>query len=82
MPGCKLRRPYLVVGARRIAVLPNIADIQRMRDQPRSDLIAEQAVQYVLVDRQRALREHRISQLLELLHDLVVQSWIVVIHPT
>ena len=46
---------------------------------PAPDLVAEQPLQQILVERQRALREHRVSQLLELLENLVIQARIVMV---
>ena len=34
MAGSKLRGPHLVVSAGRVAILPDIADVQRIVDQP------------------------------------------------
>src|SRR5262249_25854374 len=81
MPGGELRRPYLVVRAGRIAVLPDVLDLESMGESPAANLVPEQPFEQVLVERQRALREHRIPELLELLEDLVIQPRIVVIRP-
>ena len=51
-----------------------------MGDEPGAHFVSEEAVEHILVQRQRALREDRIAELLELLHDLVVQAGIVVIN--
>ena len=45
-----------------------------MRDHPGAHFVAEQALQHILIQRQRALREDRIAELLELFHDFVVQA--------
>jgi hypothetical protein len=42
MPRGELCRPHLMIGARRVAILPHVADIQRMRDESGAYLIAEQ----------------------------------------
>ena len=81
MPRGKLRRPYFVICAAGIRIFPSIADAQRMTDHPSAHLVAEQPLQHVIIQRQRVLGEDGIAQLLELLHDLVIQSRIVVIGP-
>src|SRR5215475_10339920 len=78
----KLSRPDLVVGTGGIAVLPDIADIERMRNHSSPNLVTEKTIEQIFVQRQRALREDRIAELLELLHDLVIQSGIMVINPS
>src|SRR6266496_388458 len=75
----ELCRPDLVVRARGICVLPDIADVERVLDAARADLFAEESVEQVLIERQEALREDRIAELLELVHDLVVDAGIMVI---
>jgi hypothetical protein len=48
-------------------------------DHPGADFFAEEPLQHVLIQRKSALREDRVTELLELLHDFVVQARIVVI---
>ena len=79
MPRRELRRPHLVVGAARVRVLPHVLDIERMLDGPALDILGEQPLHKVLVERQRALRENRVAELLEFFQDLVIQARIVVI---
>ena len=47
----KLRRPHFVIRAGGVAILPYVADIQRMRDQAGADLVAEQPFQKVFIQR-------------------------------
>src|ERR1700677_722674 len=51
-----------------------------MGDEPGAYFVAKQAIEYVLIDRKRALGENRIAELLEFLHDLVVQTRVMVIY--
>ena len=81
MSGGELCRPHLVVRARRVAVLPDVLDLQRAADRACPDLVPEQPFEKVLVERQGALREHRIAKLLEFLEDFVVQPGIVMVRP-
>ena len=81
MPRRELGRPDLVVRAGRITVLPDVGNIERMRDESRPHFVSEEPVENIVVDGQRALREDRVAQLLKLFHDLVVQAGIVVINP-
>jgi len=55
MTCCKLRGPHLVIGAGGVAVLPNVADIQRMGDQAGAHLFPEKTVEQILVEWQGAL---------------------------
>jgi hypothetical protein len=50
-----------VVRAAGVRVFPGIADVQRMTDHPGAHLVAEQALQHVLVEGQRVLREDGIT---------------------
>jgi len=81
MPRRKLRCPHLVVGAAGVRVLPGIADVQRVTDYPGAHFVAEETLQHVFIQRQRVLGKDGIAQLLELFHDLVIQSRIVVVRP-
>jgi hypothetical protein len=81
VPGGELGRPHLLVGIGRIAVLPDVLDLQRIADRARADLVAEQPLQQIGIHRQRALREDGIPELLKLFENLVVQPGIVVIRP-
>ncbi len=81
VPRGELGRPHLVVGARRVAVLPDILDFERVSDRAGSHLVAEQAFEKIRIERQRALREHRISELLEFIEDLVIEPGIVMVGP-
>src|SRR5579863_3506160 len=49
MPGCKLRRPDLMVGARGVTSLPYISDVKRMRNNTRANLFSKQTVQQVFI---------------------------------
>src|SRR5579864_4470637 len=75
----ELRSPNLVIGAARIRVLPGITNIQRTADHACANFFPKKAVQQILVQRKSVLREDRISKLLELVQDLMVESRIVVI---
>ena len=50
-----------------------------MRDDAGPDLLTKEPVQQVFIGRQQALGEDRISKLLELLHDFMVEAGIMVI---
>ena len=77
MAGRKLRGPHFVVGTGGVAVLPDIGDVERMRDHSGADFFSEEAVKQVFIERQRALGKNRVAELLEFLHDFVIQtgSW-------
>src|SRR5207248_2452134 len=75
----KFRRPYLVVRAGRVRILPNVRDIEWILDHAGAHFVSEQTVENIFIDWQRALREDRITELLELLHDLVVHSGVMVV---
>src|SRR5438876_801195 len=79
MPGRELRRPHFVIGARRVTVFPDILDLERAADRAGADFPAEQTLEQVLVEGQRALGEHGIPELLELLENLVIQPRIVMV---
>src|SRR5205085_3877726 len=53
MPGRKLCRPYLVIRAARIRILPRIRDIKRTADHTGSNFIAKQPLEQILINRQR-----------------------------
>ena len=82
MPGREFGGPDLMVRAGRVGVFPNVVDIERMLDRSRPHFLSEQPLQQVLIQRQRALREDRITQLLKLVHDLVIQTGIMMIGPS
>ena len=50
MTSGELRRPHLVVGAGGVAILPDIADVERMGDESGAHLVAKQAIQQILID--------------------------------
>ncbi len=75
----ELGGPDLVVGTGRVGGLPNIANVQRVADYTGAHFLAEQPLQQVFIQRQRALREDRVTQLLELFRNFVVDAGIVVI---
>src|SRR4029453_17223455 len=79
MPRRELRRPDLMVRAGGVAVLPDVLDLQRASDHARPYLVAKQPLEEILVEWERALREDRIAELLELLEDFVVQPRVVVL---
>jgi hypothetical protein len=79
--GGQFGRRYFQVRIGRIAVLPDILDLERIADDAGSDLVPEKPFKQVLVDRERTLREHRIPEFLELLEDFVIEAGVVVIGP-
>src|ERR1700741_3167909 len=79
MPSRKLGRPDLVVGAGGVASLPHVGDIERMLDYTGAHLFSEQALQQVLVERERALRKDRVAELLKLVQNFVIQSGVMMI---
>src|SRR5579883_137792 len=81
MPRGELRGPHFVIRAGGIGVFPNIGNIQRMLDHAGANLFAEQPIEQILVHRQSALRKNRITELLKLLHNFVIQPRIVMIRP-
>src|ERR1700745_3871731 len=82
MARCKLGRPDLVICTGGIGVLPHVSNIEWILDYARANFVTEQPVKNVFVDRQRALREDRIAELLELLHDFVIYAGIMVVRTT
>src|SRR5215469_4005531 len=79
MPRGELGGPHLVVGAARVGVFPGIIDFQRARDHPGSDLFAEEPFEQVFIERKRVLRKDGVTEFLELIENLVIESRIVVI---
>ena len=79
MPRHILRGPNLAAGVLAVRVLPDISDGERVRTLARQHVLAEQAPQNVVVDRQAVLREYRVSELLELFQNLVIHTGVVVI---
>src|SRR5579885_3296547 len=71
--------PDLAARIFRIRVLPDVLDVHRVRDFAALDFFAEQAPEYVVIERQRVLSKNRIAELLEFFHNLVVDARIVVI---
>src|SRR5882757_9173566 len=57
----ELCSPHLMIVAGGVAVLPDVADIQRMRNQASAHLLPEKTVEQILVERQGALREDGIT---------------------
>src|SRR5215469_3799554 len=53
-----------------------------MADHALANVVAEETLKEVLVDRQRVLRKDRVAEFLELVEDLVIQARIVVIGAT
>jgi hypothetical protein len=51
-------------------------------DNAGANFLAEQALEHVFIQRQRILRKDGIAQLLELLHDFVIEARVVVIGST
>src|SRR6266545_2622336 len=76
-----LGRPDLATGVFGIGILPGVLNVQRVFDDPRANLVAEQPPEDVVVHRQRIHREDRVAELLELFEDFVVQPRVVVIRP-
>ena len=52
-----------------------------MLDHPGPNLVAEQALQQVFVQRQRALRKDRVAELLKFVENFMVQAGVVMIGP-
>src|SRR5205085_12366486 len=75
----EFRGPDLVVSAARIRVLPSIADVERTADDPCTHFLTEEPLQQVFVKRKGVLREDRVSELLELVQDVMVQARIVMV---
>src|SRR5215471_7395334 len=74
-----LRGPDLAAGVFAVAVLPDIVDAHGMRRFAGQHIVAEEAPDDVVVDRQAVLREYRVAELLELFQDFVVDAGVVVI---
>ena len=74
-----LRGPHLLRGVFAVAVLPGIADVHGMLDEPCLDVFPKERVDDVLVDGQRLQRQNGVTDLLELLEDFVVDAGIVVV---
>jgi hypothetical protein len=81
MPRRELRRPHFVIRTARIRILPGVGDVERVSDNSGTYLFAEQSLEHVFIERQGVLRENRIAQFLELLHNLVIQTGIMMIRP-
>src|SRR5215813_13478124 len=80
MPRSELCSQDFVICTRRVTILPNITDIKRMLDNPCAHFLAKETVQQLFIEGQCTLREDRIAEFLELFHDLVVETGIVVIY--
>src|ERR1700757_383285 len=78
----KLRCPQLVVGACRERLLPNVRDVQGTTNHTTQQLSAEQPLEQILVEREQALREDGISELLQFIENPLVQARVVMIGTT
>src|SRR5678816_1496891 len=58
--------PHLARRVLAVRILPYVADVHRARDVTRAHFVAKEAIEDVLVDGQRILREDGIAELLEL----------------
>src|ERR1700733_577452 len=79
MPRRKFRSPDFMVRAAGVRIFPRVRNIQRVTDYARANLVAEQALQHVFIYWQRVLRKDRIAEFLEFLHDLVIETGIVMV---
>src|SRR5262249_1502307 len=59
----------------------DVSNVQWMRDHAGTDFVSEEPLQNVFIHGQSALREDGIAQFLELFHDLVIESGIVMVWP-
>ena len=82
MPRREFCRPELVGAVGGEGVLPDVADIQRVRDDSLPDFLAEQALEQILIQRERALRKDRIAALLQFVGNAQVDARIVMIGPS
>src|ERR1700751_3926130 len=82
MPGREFCRPDFVVSTGRVAVLPDIANVERVGDNAGADFVAEETIEKVFIERQSALREYGVTKFLELFHNLVIEAWIMVVDAT
>src|SRR5690242_4067473 len=79
MTGDVLRGPDLAAGVLAVAVLPDVADRHRVRRFAGEHVLAEQAPDDIVIDRQTVLREYGIAELLEFFEDFVIHARVVVI---
>ena len=74
-----LRGPHLLHRVRRVVLGPHVGDVETVLDHALRDVLGEQLVHRRLVARQRAHRQDRIAERLELLEHRVVEARIVVV---
>src|SRR5215472_17459846 len=79
MPRGELGGPHLVVGAARVGIFPRVIDFERAADHTGSDLLAKKPFEQILIDWKGVLRKDGVTEFLEFVENLVIESRIVVI---